>query len=103
MDSKSILKWGVVVIALLVAWRLLGSVVGALASSLNSSQSSAQSQPIGELGPTVWQPNYYYPGVYGPWNPNGPWPVVIPPNSPGWPFYDSPQGPGRLPDRPIPY
>lgn len=94
MDGKTILKWGLIVIGLLIAWRVLSGLISSATSSLDV---QGAQQGIGEVGPSLYVPNYYWPGVYGPL-PG--WPMG--PQNPGWPFYDAPSRPPRWPGRPYP-
>lgn len=75
MDVKELLKWGLVIVVVLIAWRWLGGLLSGIGSS--------QSVPIISTAPAQWAPNYYGQGVYGP--------IAIPR---GDPFYSSPDGGG---------
>jgi hypothetical protein len=74
---KEALKWGLVAVVVLIAWRYLS---GALSGILGGA--GGQANPVGGI-PTPSA--YYYPGVYGP--------LAIPSYG-GDPFYSSPMGGG---------
>jgi hypothetical protein len=74
MEAKEFLKWGLVVLAVLVAWRFVSGWLG----GIGGGGDVQQIQP----GVPAWAPNYYYGGVYGP--------IAIPR---GNPFYSSPDNP----------
>lgn len=108
MNGKDILKWGLIAVALLLAWRVLSGLVNSWSSSLSSGSQQAQ-QPITEPIMSYWGPNGYQLGVYAPITPTwyspggpgvyGPWSIGYPGN----PFQSSPDNPwsGRQP-RPFP-
>jgi hypothetical protein len=76
MDVKELLKWGLIVVVVLVAWRFLSGLVSGIGAN--------QSVPMISTAPAQWAPNYFGQGVYGP--------IAIPT---GNPFYSSPYGSGR--------
>jgi hypothetical protein len=69
---KEALKWGIIAVVVLIAWRYLS---GALAGILGGGGNS------GPVGPIPAPSQFYYQGVYGP--------IAIPQ---GDPFYSSPMG-----------
>jgi len=98
MDAKTVLKWALLAVVVLVAWKVLTDVAQGLAGSFNST-SNQNAQPS-NVGPYVYQANPYAYGVYPFGPPNTWWSApYAPPNNP---FYDAPAAP-QWPRRPIPY
>lgn len=81
----SILKWGLIILGVYLAWRALNGVI----ASIGAASSGASDQVPQEMGPWVYGPNGYVMGVYGsgvPWSAG---------NGLTWqndPFYSSPYG-----------
>jgi hypothetical protein len=56
MDVKSVLKWGVIVVVVLVAWRALSGVLSGFSAS---STTSIQAGSVPSLNPNYWMPGVY--------------------------------------------